>query len=43
MAEDSNAFGTGIDQSLATKGVGYKTANRITVQRPSQFQINEMV
>ena len=43
MAENSSAWGTGLGQPLARRGVGYKTASGKVIHRPSLFQISEML
>ena len=43
LPENASAWGVGLGQSLAYKGVGYKTAGGNTVRRPSMFAISEMM
>ena len=43
MAENASAWGTGIGQALAHRGVGYRTSSGKLVRRPSMFQISEMM
>jgi len=39
---NESAFGEGLGQVLARKGVGYKTSNGNTIKRPTYFEMNEM-
>ena len=43
MAENSGAWGVGLGQALAARGVGYRTASGKMIHRPSMFAINEMM
>ena len=42
LPEDASAWGTGLGQPLARKGLGYKTANGKKSTRPPWFEISEM-
>ena len=43
LSENAGAWGVGLGQPLAYRGVGYKTASGKTIKRPSMFAINEMM
>ena len=43
LAENAGAWGVGLGQALAYRGVGYRTASGKTIRRPSMFQISEMM
>ena len=42
LPEDSSAWGSGLGQPLARRGLGYKTANGKKSTRPPWFEISEM-